>query len=433
MTIHPYAFRLASYIIELIERRKYAIEKAFTYAISRHNSIKFQDEAFALSENTLKHFAVADFILRENGYTSIPLRRKAAFRVAYYLASQEIVSQHELGFISGGLLPKKLIGLLSRENIEDILTKINTFSPVNKFSLLYSIPPWIVEILVRYLDIEFVKKILEKSRSRVYWLRINTLKTTSSKVIKKMEKHGIDLIQDKDFPFLYKVQRIKSISIFRKIYRKYTQDMIIQDKGSVLVVKALEPRKSDVILDLTAAPGLKTSLIQQITNNSSRIIAIDLSPKRLLEEKRILNILSVKNVSLIASDGALIRLRKKFNKILLDAPCSNSGALRNDPALRLSLWNKPSIKVFYRIQGRLLYNAINNLLSDNGILVYSTCSFSPEEGEKHFNKISSLKLKTDNIPGLPGYSGFKCKDGVKRIFPYPHDTIGFFIARAINS
>ncbi|OYT31841.1 MAG: hypothetical protein B6U94_01710 [Thermofilum sp. ex4484_79] len=433
MTTHPYAFRLATYIIELIERRKYTIEKAFTYAISRHNSIKFQDEAFALSENTLKHFAVADFILRENGYTNIPLRKKAAFRVAYYLASQEIASQHELGFISGGLLPKKLIGLLSRGNIEDILTKINTLSPVNKFSLLYSIPPWIVEILVRYLDIESVKKILEKSKSRIYWLRINTLKASSSKVIKRMEKHGIDLIQDKDFPFLYKVQRIKSISIFRKICRKHAQDMIIQDKGSILVVKALEPRKSDVILDLTAAPGLKTSLIQQITNNSSRIIAVDLSPKRLLEEKRILNILSVKNVSLIASNGTLIRLRKKFNKILLDAPCSNSGALRNDPALRLSLWNKPSIKVFHRIQGRLLYNTINHLLSDNGILVYSTCSFSPKEGEKHFDQISSLKLETDNIPGLPGYSGFKCKDDVKRIFPYPHDTIGFFIARAINS
>jgi len=434
MIIHPYTFRISTLLLETIQRKKYSLDKAFNNILLKYKDIKNPNQVYEITEKSLKNFAIADYILVKSGYINISLRRKSAFRIAYSLVINYNISLNEIKFISGGLLSSKLLRLLEKDKINNIIQEILSLEKIKKFSLIYSTPPWIIKILLKNIEEKKVERILEKNKKRIYWLRINTLTAKVNDIVKKLKKNNIEFTIDDDFPFLLKISRIDSRIKFHKLYIKLKYQVILQDKGSIIVVKSLDPQKNDIILDIAAAPGLKTSLIQQYTNNNSNIIATDISNKRVLEAKKLLKSLRVKNVSFITADGTSIKFTKKFNKILLDAPCSNSGAIRTDPAIRLILWNNPDLKIFHIIQKKLLNKAIN-LLAKDGILLYSTCSFSPVEGEKHFDKLletaSNIRLKP-NINAWEGYKNYRCSRYVRRLFPYPHDTIGFFIARLLK-
>lgn len=425
---------MSTLILEMIQRKKQSLDVIFDFLIKKTNNIKYPNQIYQITENALKHFAIADYILEKSGNVNISLRRRSAFRIAYYLLMYKDLTLNEIKFISGGLLPTRFLKLLTKDNIERIKDEIQDKNIIERYALLYSIPSWIIKIFYKNFGEQKTRKLLTKNEERIYWIRINTLLTSINNIKKKLKRHEIEYTVDDEIPFLLKIQRFRSYIDFHKFYIKNLGYIILQDKGSIIVVKSLNPQKKDKILDLAAAPGLKTSLIQQLNNNDTYIVAVDISYKRTIEGIKLLSSLGVKNISFIVGDGSRITLRKKFDKILLDAPCSNSGAIRNNPAFRLILWSKPKLDIFYRVQKKLLSNAIN-LLTEDGVLVYSTCSFSPVEGEKHIDEIiekeKNLKI-SPNIEGVYGYKGYKCRKYIRRLFPFPNDTIGFFISRIIK-
>ena len=278
------------------------------------------------------------------------------------------------------------------------------------------LPQWVKERL-SYLRLKDFSLLFKKDA----WIRVNTLKAKISEVIDSLREKGFELEKD-EYDYLYKV--IRAPYRISRTEEFQSGKIVIQDKASVKVVEVLNPKSGEKILEIGSAPGMKTSLIQQLAENKAYVIAVDISEKRINVQKELMRKLSVENVELVLADGEKLPI-KHVDKILIDAPCSNSGTLASDPSVFLRL-SKSDVIRLSRIQREVLKET-----SELGKpVVYSTCSLFPEEGEKVVEKYSDFLVKiNNNDPTHYGYFKSKVWLRVLRFYPHIHGTQGFFIAK----
>jgi 16S rRNA (cytosine967-C5)-methyltransferase len=192
----------------------------------------------------------------------------------------------------------------------------------------------------------------------------------------------------------------------------------IQDPSTLLAVHSLDPKPGETILDLCAAPGGKLTYMAQLVRNEARIIAHDISPERLklVEENCArIGVTCVQTVS--SSDIRHSSFNSYFDRILLDAPCSNTGVLRRRVELRWRI--KPEeITRLRQIQLDLLAQAAP-LLKPGGILVYSTCSLEPEENSEVVNEF----LKTQSAFTLQSF---------RELAPFKDHVDGAYVATLLR-
>ncbi len=197
-----------------------------------------------------------------------------------------------------------------------------------------------------------------------------------------------------------------------------------QSLPSMVVAHVLEPSEEELIIDMAAAPGGKTSHIAQLMENRGEIIAIDKSRNRLRKMEEELKRLGVKNVRLMHMDARkLPELGVEADKILLDAPCTALG-------IRPKLWESRTpkdIEATARYQRAFIWAAIKSLRK-GGVLVYSTCTLSYEENEANVKYMLGKGLKLEEQSIFIGSSGIDM-EGVQRFYPNRHLTQGFFIAK----
>jgi len=197
-----------------------------------------------------------------------------------------------------------------------------------------------------------------------------------------------------------------------------------QSLPSMVTARVLEPSEEDLIIDMAAAPGGKTSHIAQLMQNRGEIIAIDKSRNRLRKMEEELKRLGVKNVKMIRMDSRkLPELGIKADKILLDAPCTALG-------IRPKLWESRTPKDIVataRYQRAFIWAAIKSLRKD-GVLVYSTCTISLEENEANVKFMLEKGLKLEEQGLFIGSNGIGLEK-VQRFYPNRHLTQGFFIAK----
>lgn len=265
------------------------------------------------------------------------------------------------------------------------------------------------------------------------YFRVNTLKISVSKFKKtvnwdieplKWYREGFS-IYDKDI----------GNSIEHKLGYIY-----IQDASSMIPPLVLSPNENDSVLDLCAAPGSKTTQIACMMNNNGSIIANDKDYKRICALSANLQRCGVMNTATTIMRGEMFwKYGLKFNKILLDAPCSATGAIISNSRI-LETWSIKLTLSMSRLQKQLITSA-KKCLDDNGIIVYSTCSLEPEENEevidfaiKNLN-LKPVKIKLKNInyrEALLSWQGKKYNSKVKyciRIYPHDNHSEGFFICK----
>jgi 16S rRNA (cytosine967-C5)-methyltransferase len=315
------------------------------------------------------------------------------------------------------------------ENFESIIKKIRSFSwkialnsksNIERLSILEAIPSFFIKKLEEVMDISSIEdnlKFMNNFKQREYFT------AHLNKVVDFNHK-------DSDIASLYHIP-IQKKSQFIDSDLVKSGVMIILDKGSASVVDILSPNPNEFILDMCAAPGIKTSLISHYTKDESHLIAIDFSKERVKEMKNLTDRMNYYKDFLLNSDSISPPFRSslKFDKILLDAPCTGSGTFLSHPELK---WrqNEKFLHQNMVLQEKLLNSAID-LLKPSGILVYSTCSLYPEEGEYQIKKYLD-KLEPMNLPDWLGKS-FEIDGsiipGTARLFPAQHHTQGFFIGK----
>jgi NOL1/NOP2/sun family putative RNA methylase len=211
--------------------------------------------------------------------------------------------------------------------------------------------------------------------------RVNTLKADTASVVAELESLGLSLHQvpwKEDAFGVSPEQRAELLAsaAFRE------QRIYVQNLSSMIPPLVLVPEPGERVLDLCAAPGSKTLQIACAMQNKGEIAAVELARGRFFKMRSILAAQGATSVRTFLKNGEHVwRNRPEyFDRVLLDAPCSTEGRFTSLDPETFAYWSPAKIKEMARKQQRLIYSAVQ-CLRPGGVLVYSTCTFAPEENE----------------------------------------------------
>jgi len=266
--------------------------------------------------------------------------------------------------------------------------------------------------------------------------RVNTLKTSVEEVKKRFADYGISIKQTPWYSDAF-VSETHEIGL---TLEHFLGHIYIQEFASMLPPLTVrnELEKARRVLDACAAPGSKTTQMAALMNNKGMIVANDIAYRRISALK--FNIEKTGSLNTIITNQDLRFFPKsEFDVILVDAPCSSEGTIRKSPEV-FSFWSEKKIHGYSNLQKQLILKAFD-LLTPEGVLVYSTCTFAPKENEEVVNyllnkrpaTLEKISIPRFNLtPGVTEWRGKAFNSEVKktaRVFPHHNDTGGFFMAR----
>ena len=265
----------------------------------------------------------------------------------------------------------------------------------------YSYPKWMVELWKDEYDDEFVKDLLKANNQKApVTIRPNTLKISREELVEKLSghEHG-DMIEVNGMGNIEKRQEYQD-GLFT-----------VQDGASYQASKVLDPQSGELVLDLCAAPGGKTTHIAELMSNSGEIHAFDIHPHKIELIEKNAERLGINNIRARVQDAKefMPEFECMADRVLVDAPCSGLGVLRRKPDIK---WKKElkDIEVLADIQNRILQNAVR-YLKKGGTLVYSTCTVSKKEN----HPVAGLEplFEKQFFPHIDGTNGFYIFKGIK--------------------
>ncbi len=297
----------------------------------------------------------------------------------------------------------------------DEIRKILADMKISQPALGWSHPEWLVEKWrARYGD--------DKTRELLAWnntppktfARVNALKVDAGKLIERWREENVEydfLTRDwtgENLAFELKAHPpLHLLGSFRAGW------FYVQDPSTLLAPMLLAPQPAETIWDLCAAPGGKTTFMAQLLNNEGKIIASDLDPGRLKLVKDNCARLGVTGVD-FTENTKVKTLNIQFDRILIDAPCSNTGVMRRRVDLRWRI-QPGEIERLRAMQLDLLNEAATKLKS-GGTLVYSTCSLEPEENSEVVKQF------------LTSHAGFAL-ESERQLLPFADGVDGAYVAR----
>ena len=316
---------------------------------------------------------------------------------------------------------RKLIAL-------DLDAAFQKMPDINRLSLLYSHPTFIVETLLANLGLEDTIELLKaNNQKRSYYTRPNLLHKDTEAILRSFS--DIQLEPARDLPNVSRI--VQGIEQVVSSQHFHEGRILIQDLASILVVKSLDPQPGEKVWDSCAAPGMKTQLIAELMQGQGEIIATDMYEERVRAAQERAQILNASQVQWLQAD-ATKPVVLDADRILIDAPCTSTGILQSYPSFKWRL-NKDTLFTLMTIQNKLLDGILTAYRDKPGTeLVFSTCSILPHEGESQIDsamKRHDIELLEPYPYGNRGYPRFKCSRYVRRLFPHIHNTSGFFIAK----
>ncbi len=211
--------------------------------------------------------------------------------------------------------------------------------------------------------------------------RANTLKVSPAKLRERLEHEGFGAETIHWYPEAFILHR-GTLRDLQKTESYQKGHIYVQGLSSMIPPLVLNPKPDELILDMTAAPGSKTTQIGCLMKGQGRIVANDNNRPRFFLLKANVESQGIPNVELTLQYGESIGRKQpdRFDRILLDAPCSAEGRFQTREPKSFRFWKPAKVKEMVRKQKKLLWSAIN-ALKPGGVLVYSTCTFAPEENE----------------------------------------------------
>jgi 16S rRNA (cytosine967-C5)-methyltransferase len=299
------------------------------------------------------------------------------------------------------------------------------FDPSKRREAELSHPDWLLRRWSAWLGDEEARELaLANNRPASTAFRVNTLKTTEDEMLASLRSEGVTL---RASPFVAGAYIVSGDS--GAIARAADQGLVyVQDEASQLVSQILNPQNRDRVLDLCAAPGSKSSHIAALTRDAAWVVACDVHNHRLAVLSATCRRLGARGVDAVTLDATRPLPFKgdapKFDRVLIDAPCTGTGTLQRNPEIKWRLKSNDILRLS-RIQLDLLKSA-SEQVRRGGRLVYSTCSLEREENEDVINRFldnnQSFQLIEQTAHELSTTEGFI------RTYPHRHQMDGFFVA-----
>lgn len=297
-------------------------------------------------------------------------------------------------------------------------------------SVMYSVPEWIVEKWLKAYGEEGTEKILIALNERAkVCIRHNDYLVDESIMLTHLEEEGIKVLEKGIVKEAYLIQSSGNIGKSPSFNRG---EWTVQDESAMLVGHVVAPESGESILDMCSAPGGKTTHLATLMSYEGEVIATDVHEHKIEIIRKNAERLEIDCIEAVLQDGTVRRAdwHEKFDRILLDAPCSGLGIIKRKPDIRYSK-TEEDVKEIVALQKQLMENAVY-YLKPGGILVYSTCTLNPDENEGMV-RFATEELGVTKSP-IERYIPACLKSSIKdnayiEILPYVANSDGFFIAR----
>ena len=279
-----------------------------------------------------------------------------------------------------GMTISKFINGTLRNYLRNKDTELKRLNDKKNYEVLYSIPKWFYDTLEKQYGDNNLKQAITSLKKVPYLsVRINKLKYNEKEFEKFLEKNNIQIIKKVDTVYYVNSGLIIISEEFK------TGKIIAQDASSYLAAKNLGVLSNELVLDICAAPGGKTAVLAEQMENKGEIIAIDIHQHKIKLIETNMKKLGIDIVKAIVMDARNVNKQgRKFDKILVDVPCSGYGVIRKKPEILYSK-NRENIEELAKLQLEIL-NSAADILKDGGELIYSTCTITDKENTNNIKK-----------------------------------------------
>ncbi|GMA70430.1 ribosomal RNA small subunit methyltransferase B [Leuconostoc litchii] len=330
-----------------------------------------------------------------------------------------------LGHVGIGKFVTAILHNISRQGLRDVA---DIKDDVERLSIEYSLPVWLVEELIKQNGDKHARQIITSiNDAPKQSVRVNTVITTDEEVVQALEAENFIVESSKVAAHAFVVSggHVASSKAYHDGW------LTLQDESAMLPVESLH-LTPDVknILDAAAAPGGKTTQLAQYSAPDAIITALDVHEhkiKLINHNAERLHVADKIHARVLDARKVPEQIDKKFERILVDAPCSGFGLLRRKPEIRYDKTIE-DVASLARLQAEIL-DSVSQNLAKNGIMVYSTCTILRQENDDVVTKFLKNHPNFELMPTKTSYK-LKLDDSEKALHVYPSDyqTDGFFVA-----
>ncbi|MDD5475098.1 MAG: 16S rRNA (cytosine(967)-C(5))-methyltransferase RsmB [Syntrophales bacterium] len=354
-------------------------------------------------------------------------------RVPSYAAVNEAVKLAKRRYPGRQGLVNALLRNVIRSG-EESLFPVCEIETAECLSRYHSHPLWLVEKWINEYGPEETRNLCEaNNRVPPLAVRVNRLKTDPSEAIRNLAGEGLEAERSRWSPDGLVIRRrglpVGDLGLARRGH------LTAQDEASQLVSFLVDPRPGEVILDMCSGVGIKAAHMAAMMGNEGSITAVDVNPGKLDQGEALARAAGVTIIRRVKADGRDKHepgLEGRFDRILLDAPCSGLGTIRRKPEARWFV-SMENAREMARLQRELL-QACPDRLKPGGVLVYAVCTISVEENEE---VVRDFLFKNDEFrlvrPPPPVDGGMIDDDSFFRTSPHRHGTDGFFGAVMVRN
>ena len=283
-------------------------------------------------------------------------------------------------------------------------------------------PVWFVERLVNVFGRSSALRILRRDlHTMPAYVRLNSLKPVSQ-VAEITGELGGSKVEEVDGVF-----RLGMRGQLSRLIK--SGGVVVQDLASITAGLVASPKPGQIVIDICAAPGNKTTHAAAQMQNRGQIYSVDISGRRLVYWKKEMERCGCEIATPIRADARRLPLKTSADVVIVDPPCSNSGVFARSPAGKWKL--TPTRVSEYGLKQYSIIQNASDYVNPSGILVYCTCSILPEENEFVIEEFLRKNPDFKVVPQRPflGSIGLRGFDLCQRFYPHVHECNGYFIAK----
>ena len=432
-------------LVEVTEHGAYS-NQVLRAVLEKYQYMEKYERAFLtrLVEGTIQHMIELDYVIDQFSKVKVKkmkpvirnILRLSVYQICYMdsvpdsaACNEAVKLARKSGFSTLSGFVNGVLRNIAR-NRDGIKYPDKNTSPLEYYSVEYSVPVELVEILLQDYDSETVDRILGSSyEMRQTSIRVNTDRISVDEVERKLEAAGIETVRGSlnDTSLL-----IKGYDYVRRIPGFMDGEFVVQDQSSCLAVRAAGIQNGDLVVDVCAAPGGKTMYAASLAGQTGMVISRDLTENKteLIEEN--VDRLGLTNVTVEAWDARDLdeNLVGKADVVIADLPCSGLGIMGRKNDIKYNVTGD-SIDELAQLQRDIL-DTVSRYVKTGGTLVYSTCTIDSRENQNNVKWfVENHDFETVRIDEIvPGHGGDK---GYVTLLQGVDECDGFFISKFVRT